>query len=63
MKLFPDPSRLEGLLIANQVEGCAFGTSPSHCWQVSSYCNSVANFSGLSFNKLYLIKELQENPK
>jgi translation initiation factor 3 subunit H len=45
-KMFPDPSRLEGLLIANQV---------------SSYSHSISKFTGQSFTKLYLLKSLQEN--
>ncbi len=44
--MFPDPSRLEGLLIANQV---------------SSYSNSISKFTGQSFTKLYLLKSLQED--
>mmetsp|Transcript_478 Transcript_478/g.1175 ORF Transcript_478/g.1175 Transcript_478/m.1175 type:complete len:351 (+) Transcript_478:102-1154(+) len=45
VRLFPDPSRLEGLLIANQVE---------------SYCDAVAKFTGQSFSKLYIMKGLHE---
>jgi translation initiation factor 3 subunit H len=44
-KMFPDPSRLEGLLIANQVR---------------SYCDSISNFTGQSLSKLYLVKALQD---
>jgi len=44
-KMYPDPSRLEGLLIANQVR---------------SYCDSITNFSGQSLTKLYAVKGLQD---
>ena len=45
-KLFPDPSRLEGLLIANQV---------------ASYSRSISKFTGQSFTRLYLLKSLQDD--
>ena len=45
LRLFPDPSRLEGLLIANQVE---------------SYCDDIAKFTGQGFSKLYLAKGMQD---
>lgn len=47
-KMYPDPSRLDGLLIANQVR---------------SYCDSISNFTGQSLSKLYLVKGLQEDQK
>mmetsp|Transcript_11793 Transcript_11793/g.27407 ORF Transcript_11793/g.27407 Transcript_11793/m.27407 type:complete len:343 (-) Transcript_11793:36-1064(-) len=45
LRMFPDPSRLEGLLIAHQVE---------------RYCDDIAKFTGQSFSKLYLAKGMQE---
>jgi hypothetical protein len=29
-------------------------------WQVESYCDAIAKFTGLSFTKLYLVKGLHE---
>lgn len=44
VRVYPDPSRLQGLLMANQVK---------------SYCDGVGKFAGQSFSKLYLIKGMQ----
>jgi translation initiation factor 3 subunit H len=43
---FPYPSRLQGLLTANQL---------------ASHCDAISKFTGQSFSKLYLVKGLQEN--
>ncbi|VAH47137.1 unnamed protein product [Triticum turgidum subsp. durum] len=45
-KPLPEPSRLEGYLVTNQI---------------SSYCNHINGVAGQSFNRLYLMKALQED--
>jgi len=48
LRMFPDPSRLEGLLIANQVQ---------------TYCDDIARATGQSFAKLYMMKGMQDGSK
>ncbi|OEL38090.1 Eukaryotic translation initiation factor 3 subunit H, partial [Dichanthelium oligosanthes] len=45
-KPIPEPSRLEGYLVTNQI---------------SSYCNHINGVAGQNFNRLYLMKALHEN--
>ncbi|OQU81339.1 hypothetical protein SORBI_3006G044600 [Sorghum bicolor] len=45
-KPIPEPSRLEGYLVTNQI---------------SSYCNHINGVAGQNFNRLYLMKALHED--
>jgi len=44
-KLVPEPSRLESLLISNQV---------------NTYCDQINKFAGQSFGKLFLMQRLHD---